>query len=76
MSGVPPVRFLDLITCRNVTIYFTENQKDLLARMFHSALSHEGFYVMGKTEYLGKQVDGLFTSFDTAHKIFIKSPQP
>ncbi|KUG15180.1 chemotaxis protein methyltransferase cher [hydrocarbon metagenome] len=76
MSGVPPVRFLDLITCRNVTIYFTENQKDLLARMFHSALSHEGFYVMGKTEYLGKQVDGLFTPFDTAHKIFIKSPQP
>jgi len=74
MSGVPPVRYLDLITCRNVTIYFTENQKDLLARMFHSALSQGGFYVMGKTEYLGKQVEGLFSSYNSTHKVFIKNP--
>ncbi len=72
MSGVPPARFLDLITCRNVTIYFNENQKDDLARTFHSALVTNGFYVMGKTEYLGRQVENLFTPFNSSLKIFIK----
>ena len=38
MSGQPISRFLDMISCRNVTIYFTEKQKDELARMFHAAL--------------------------------------
>jgi chemotaxis protein methyltransferase CheR len=79
MSGVPPVRYVDLITCRNVTIYFTEKQKDDLARMFHSALVSDGYYIMGKTEYLGRQVEDLFVAKNTAQKIFIKrdkSPQP
>ncbi len=72
MSDIPPARFLDLITCRNVTIYFNEKQKDDLARMFHSALVTNGFYVMGKTEYLGRQVENLFTPFNSSLKIFIK----
>jgi chemotaxis protein methyltransferase CheR len=72
MSGVPPARYIDLITCRNVTIYFTEKQKDDLARMFHAALIADGYYIMGKTEYLGRQVEDLFASKNTAQKIFIK----
>ena len=72
MSGIPPSRFIDLITCRNVTIYFTENQKDDLARMFHAALVPGGFYVMGKTEYLGREVEPLFAPFNTLQKIFVK----
>jgi chemotaxis protein methyltransferase CheR len=72
MSDIPPARFLDLITCRNVTIYFNEKQKDDLARMFHSALVANGFYVMGKTEYLGRQVENLFTPFNSLLKIFVK----
>ena len=76
MSGVPPVRYVDLITCRNVTIYFTEKQKDDLTRMFHSALVTDGFYIMGKTEYLGRQVEDLFTPKNTAQKIFVKREKP
>ena len=76
MSGVPPVRYVDLITCRNVTIYFTEKQKDDLSRMFHSALVADGFYIMGKTEYLGRQVEDLFISKNTAQKVFIKREKP
>lgn len=72
MSGVTPSRFVDLITCRNVTIYFTEKQKDSLARMFHAALIPGGFYVMGKTEYLGREVEALFTPYNSLQKIFIK----
>lgn len=76
MSGVPPVRYVDLITCRNVTIYFTEKQKDDLARLFHSALVADGFYIMGKTEYLGRQVEDLFMGKNTAQKVFVKREKP
>ncbi len=72
MTGVPPARYVDLITCRNVTIYFTEKQKDDLARTFHSALIADGYYIMGKTEYLGRQVEDLFAPKNTALKIFTK----
>jgi len=72
LSGVPVSRFLDLITCRNVTIYFNEKQKDDLARTFHDALVADGYYIMGKTEYLGRGVDGLFVPKNTAQKIFVK----
>ena len=72
MSGQPTSRFLDLISCRNVTIYFTEKQKDELAKTFHSALVPGGYYVMGKTEYLGREVEGLFTPFNSIQKIYRK----
>jgi chemotaxis protein methyltransferase CheR len=72
MSGLPPAKFLDLITCRNVTIYFTEKQKDDLARMFHAALVPGGYYVMGKTEYLGREVEGLFTPINSIQKIYTR----
>jgi chemotaxis protein methyltransferase CheR len=72
MSGIPVARWLDLITCRNVTIYFTEAQKDDLARLFHSALGTGGYYVMGKTEYLGRQVDHLFAAKNSVQKIFVR----
>jgi chemotaxis protein methyltransferase CheR len=72
MSGVPASRWLDLITCRNVTIYFTEKQKDDLAKMYHSALASGGFYIMGKTEYLGREIEHLFSPHNSIQKIFIK----
>lgn len=72
MGGIPVSRYLDLITCRNVTIYFNEKQKDELAQMFHGALVSGGYYIMGKTEYLGRSVDNLFVPKNTAQKIFIK----
>lgn len=76
MSGFPPVRYVDLITCRNVTIYFTEKQKDDLARMFHAALVSDGFYIMGKTEYLGRQVEDLFAPRNPTQKVFVKKEKP
>jgi chemotaxis protein methyltransferase CheR len=72
MGDAPVSRWLDLITCRNVTIYFTEAQKDELARLFHKALVSDGYYIMGKTEYLGRQVENLFVPKNSAQKIFVK----
>ncbi|MFA4861948.1 protein-glutamate O-methyltransferase CheR [Methanoregula sp.] len=72
MGGTPIARWLDLITCRNVTIYFTEKQKDDLVRLFHGALVTDGYYIMGKTEYLGRQVENLFAARNSSLKIFVK----
>jgi chemotaxis protein methyltransferase CheR len=72
MSGQPISRWLDMVICRNVTIYFTEKQKDELAKLFHDALVSDGFYIMGKTEYLGRAADNLFAPYDSLQKIFMK----
>lgn len=73
MKGTPISRYLDLVSCRNVTIYFTESQKDDLVRMFHSGLTSGGYYVMGMSEYLGKGVESLFLPYKPLQKIFIRA---
>lgn len=73
MSGVPIARYLDAVTCRNVTIYFTERQKNDLTHLFHSALASDGYYVIGKTEYLGREVEHLFTPYNVMQKILRKA---
>ncbi|MCP1661808.1 MAG: protein-glutamate O-methyltransferase CheR [Methanocalculus sp. MSAO_Arc1] len=73
MSGVPASRYVDIVTCRNVTIYFTEQQKNDLARTIHAALNKNGYYVMGKTEYLGREVEGLFSHYNALQKILKKN---
>ena len=76
MGGVPVSRNLDIISCRNVTIYFTENQKNDLAREFYAGLDTEGFYIMGMSEFLSKDVSTLFNPYKPLQKVFIKSPGP
>jgi chemotaxis protein methyltransferase CheR len=72
MTGIPVSRLLDLVSCRNVTIYFSEGQKTELARMFHGSLRSGGYYVMGKTEYLGRDVEHLFTPYNAPEKVYQK----
>lgn len=72
MSGRGVTQYLDIILCRNVTIYFTEKQKDELARIFAPALSEGGYYVMGKTEYMGRDVEHLYEPYNPIQKIYRK----
>ena len=76
MSGKPFVRNLDIISCRNVTIYFNEKQKNDLAREFHEGLGMDGYYVMGMSEFLGKEVSSLFKAYRPLQKVFIKVNNP
>jgi len=72
MSGVPIQRGLDIISCRNVTIYFSDQQKNDLVRMFHQGLRPGGYYIMGMSEFLGREVENLFTPFKPLQKIFVR----
>lgn len=74
MKGIPAARNLDIISCRNVTIYFTDEQKTDLALMFHNALAEDGFYIMGMSEFLSRDVSHLFNSYRPQQKVFIKNP--
>ena len=68
-------RNLDIISCRNVTIYFTEEQKNDLTHYFHEGLSSKGFYIIGMSEFLSKRVQHLFKPYKPLQKIFTKNNQ-
>lgn len=42
----------DLILCRNVMIYFTEEAKNMMYKKFHDSLSNEGVLFVGSTEQI------------------------
>lgn len=44
----------DLISCRNVSIYFTREAQDLLFKKFHTALSPGGIFFIGASEVILK----------------------
>lgn len=52
LLGDPFESGFDLITCRNVVIYFTEVAKSNLIRKFHRALKSNGVLFMGASETL------------------------
>ncbi|NMB27135.1 MAG: protein-glutamate O-methyltransferase CheR [Tissierellia bacterium] len=43
---------LDLIVCRNVIIYFTDEAKELLYKKFHQSLNKDGILFVGSTEQI------------------------
>ncbi len=55
----------DLIVCRNVLIYFTEEAKDILYNKFSKALNSKGFFFVGSTEQIFNAVRYELESEDT-----------
>ena len=66
-----PIPHLDLLSCRNVLMYFnSEAQAGILAR-FHSALRDTGILFLGRAEMLRPQ-GSLFSPVDLKARIFGK----
>ncbi|MHA2075600.1 MAG: CheR family methyltransferase [Candidatus Hodarchaeales archaeon] len=66
----PPTKELDLILCRNVLIYFSQQESESLFQRFHSALKHDGYLVLGKCELIHASVRHLFTKVDSRTRIY------
>ena len=49
----PPFARLDLISCRNMLIYFQPELQNHLFATFHAALKDKGYLFLGKSESLG-----------------------
>ena len=59
-----------LISCRNVLIYFDRETQERLLMRFHEALAPGGYLVLGKVETLLGPVRSRFTSLDARERIF------
>ena len=70
MFSDPPFGKLDLISCRNVMIYFQPVMRRGLFAIFHSALKNGGFLFLGKSETAGEYVN-LFKPVCSAEKIYL-----
>ena len=65
----PPFTKLDLISCRNLLIYFDPALQARILPMFHYALRDDGILFLGSSETIGKATD-LFAPLDKRWKIF------
>lgn len=59
----PYPRNCDLIVCRNVVIYFTEEAKKEIYKKFHGSLKNDGLLFVGSTEQIISPGDIGFTGF-------------
>ena len=71
ISRDPPFVRLDLVSCRNVLIYFDNELQRKVLPVFHYALYPDGYLLLGKSENI-LQLSDLFVREDTKHKIFRK----
>ncbi|MDP2189194.1 MAG: PAS domain S-box protein [Sphingobacteriaceae bacterium] len=65
----PPFLRLDLITCRNLLIYFNNRLQEQVMPIFHYGLNNEGILFLGKSESIGPFGD-LFAVIDGKNKLF------
>ncbi|HYC60762.1 MAG TPA: CheR family methyltransferase, partial [Thermoanaerobaculia bacterium] len=65
----PPFSHLDLVTCRNILIYFNRTAQDRTMELLHFALEPGGYLLLGTAE----SVDGagqLFSTVDKEHHLY------
>ena len=67
----PPFSQIDIITCRNVLIYFDSALQDRAMDVFHYALNASGVLMLGGAESAGQE---HFVPLDRQHKLY--RPQP
>ncbi len=65
----PPFLKLDLISCRNLLIYFNLSLQKHVIPVFHYSLNIDGILFLGKSETVGQFAD-LFTTLDGKYKMF------
>lgn len=65
----PPFGRLDLISCRNMLIYFQPVLQNDLFAIFHSSLKEDGYLFLGKSEAIGVYTEA-YPVVDAAAKIF------
>ena len=70
----PPFSKLDLLSCRNLLIYFGPELQKRLIQLFHYSLNRQGILVLGSAETIGNFTD-LFSPMDQKVRIFNRLDQ-
>lgn len=71
----PSFARIDLLSCRNLLIYFDSDLQQRAHRIFQYALRDNGLLVLGTSESLPRS-GGLFTDEDRTHRVFRRKPGP
>jgi len=67
----PPFSRVDLLTCRNVMIYFSAKLQEKAFKVFHYSLVKDGTLFLGKSESLGN-AEGLFKKLPRPNNFYSK----
>jgi two-component system CheB/CheR fusion protein len=68
-----PFSKLDLISCRNLLIYFNPELQNRVIPLFHYALRYNGYLFLGTSENVTRH-PRLFGTVDKTHRIFQRRP--
>lgn len=71
ITSNPPFLKIDLISCRNLLIYFNESLHQKIFPVFHYSLVPNGCLFLGKAENIGNFTD-LFGVIDEKNKLFFR----
>jgi len=71
----PPFSRLNLITCRNLLIYYAPDVQNQIIPLFHYALAPNGYLFLGPSEHLSSNAE-LFRTIDKKHRIFQRREVP
>ena len=71
----PPFSRLDLVTCRNVLIYFTPALQKRVLATFHYCLNTPGFLLLGRTESISGSTQ-FFSPVSKTHKLLARTQGP
>lgn len=73
LTNQPPYMKLDLVSCRNLLIYFDTILQKQIIPIFQHALLPNGILFLGKSESIGS-FSNLFSTVDSANKIYKRNP--
>jgi two-component system CheB/CheR fusion protein len=68
----PPFTRLDILSCRNLMIYFNPVLQHRLLPLFHYVLRPGGVLVLGESESVGRS-SGLFTPLDPKSRLYLRN---
>ncbi|TAL53143.1 MAG: PAS domain-containing protein, partial [Methylovulum sp.] len=71
----PPFTRLDILSCRNLLIYFTADLQKKLLPLFHYALNPQGLLLLGSAESTGK-FGHLFTPLKAKTRLYRRIDNP
>ena len=71
----PPFSKLDLVSCRNVLIYFSHALQKEVLPTFHYALNEPGFLLLGRAENISR-FGSFFSVVDKSNKVFKRTSTP
>ncbi len=71
LGSDPPFSNLDLISCRNVLIYFSDSLQEYIMSLFHYSLNLTGFLMLGSSESIKNSSD-LFEPVHETFKIYAR----